>query len=376
MKYLNLLIGLLLLSCKPGSGVVGQSKEPPLVLSVGQKTVAMVEGKEITEADLIAGLKGPSKAEFVRAKSEFNAVQKQALDDFLLDHLLGLEASKKGKEKDAYVKSVVDEKIKKVSDADVKKFYDDYSKQAGGKLPALEQVKGQIQNKLSQDNLVQRKQQVLAGLKSTYKVAYVESTVRLDVQTGDNPLKGSAQAPITVVEFSDFECPYCKRGADVIKELAQKYKGRVKIYFRDFPLNFHPRAKAASNAARCAGEQGKFWEMHDLLFAKQKDEGSWTKAPSQGEDPAAAANKVFIDYASQLKLDKAKFESCVNSNQYAAQIETDMQAGMSLGVNGTPAFFVNGIPMNPGARPIEEFNEIITSELAKTSQGASQSVLP
>ena len=182
---------------------------------------------------------------------------------------------------------------------------------------------------------------------------------RVQVSADDDPFFGSKDAPVTIIEFSDFQCPYCSRAAGIIESLEEKYisTGKVKVVFRDFPLSFHPNAEVAAEAAECANEQGKFREMHDKIFENQS---AWS-----GEtDPTA----VFKTYAADLKLDTAKWETCYNSSKFKDEIQKDVSDGMTAGVSGTPTFFIgndkDGYLKVIGAQPVEVFEQVIEAELA------------
>ncbi|MBI4995227.1 thioredoxin domain-containing protein [Candidatus Peregrinibacteria bacterium] len=149
-----------------------------------------------------------------------------------------------------------------------------------------------------------------------------------------NSVKGDLDAAISLVEFSDFQCPFCARfAANTISQVDENYakSGKVKIAFRDYPLDFHKNAAPAALAARCAGEQGKFWEMHDVIFAKQSE---WS-----GEVESALKFKL---YAKQLGLDVKKFNGCFDSKKYIGEIQKDLIAGIAAGIEGTPGSFING----------------------------------
>ena len=163
--------------------------------------------------------------------------------------------------------------------------------------------------------------------------------------------KGPKNAPITIIEFADFECGFCSKIGMTTKKLLEKYPQKIRLVYRDFPLNFHPNAEGAAIAARCAGAQGKFWEMHDLLFANQQNLN-----PEQ-----------YMKLATDLKLDMTKFEACSKDPQQQQAVQADLVAGSKVGVSGTPAFFINGIAMS-GAQPLERFIEVIEKELARTKQ--------
>ena len=162
-----------------------------------------------------------------------------------------------------------------------------------------------------------------------------------------NPSYGDpATAPIVIVEFSEFQCPYCSRVVPTLKELVARYPEEVRVVFRHLPLDFHAQARGAALASICAGQQDKFWEYHDLLFENQR----------------ALAIADLKGYASSLSLDSAKFDDCLDSGRYTKEVEDDKKAGAAVGVAGTPAFFINGQFLN-GARPFESFKELIDGEL-------------
>jgi protein-disulfide isomerase len=166
------------------------------------------------------------------------------------------------------------------------------------------------------------------------------------VDVGNAPSRGPKNAPITVVLFSDFQCPFCSRVEPSITELEKAYPGKVRVAWKNYPLPFHNNAKPAAEAALAANEQGKFWEMHDILFKNQQ---ALSAADLEG-------------YARQIGLDMAKFKAAVDSHKYAAQVEADSKQGSEVGVEGTPAAFVNGHLVS-GAQPVDAFKKIVEVEL-------------
>jgi protein-disulfide isomerase len=176
-------------------------------------------------------------------------------------------------------------------------------------------------------------------------------TQRVDIELKDDDhILGDENAPVTIIEYSDFQCPYCGRlYRNALKDIKENYvdTGKVKFVFRHFPLSFHEFAQKAAEAAECAGEQGKFWEYHDKLFENQ--------------------NALKIDdlkkYASELGLDTTQFNDCLDSGKYKERVKSDSSLGQSQGVSGTPASFVNGIKVS-GAQPFSAFQQIIEAELA------------
>ena len=170
----------------------------------------------------------------------------------------------------------------------------------------------------------------------------------LDVEaTGDRRL-GPDHAPITIVEFSDFQCPYCRQSVTVLKALQRVYGDRIRLIYRDYLGPNHVHALRAAEAARCAGEQGKFWEYHDLLFDRQSAGNGWD----------------FAALAKELHLQHDRFESCLQSHRFREQIAKDLQDGLKLGITSTPTFLINGRPL-VGAQPLANFQALIDSLLAR-----------
>lgn len=170
----------------------------------------------------------------------------------------------------------------------------------------------------------------------------------VEVSLDDDPTYGPEDAKVKIVEFSDFECPYCVRNVATMNKIKEEYKDQISTTFRDFPLDFHKDAKNAAMASQCAFEQNKFWEYYDIVYRNQDtiDKESLKK------------------YAKELKLDTKKFNQCLDDEKYNEEVEKDIKDGVEAGVTGTPATFINGRKV-VGAQPFEVFQEIIDEELAK-----------
>jgi protein-disulfide isomerase len=175
------------------------------------------------------------------------------------------------------------------------------------------------------------------------------SVPRIEVNYDPARVRGNPKAPVMIVEFSDYQCPYCHQVEPTVKALLAKYGDKVSLSYRDFPLTqIHSQAEIAAEASRCALEQGKFWEYHDQLFIASKLE-----------------KDALIGYARDLKLDEKQFEVCLTSEKYKADIVKDLQDGRKSGITGTPGFFINGIEAS-GNQPQEAFARIIDDELSRT----------
>lgn len=176
----------------------------------------------------------------------------------------------------------------------------------------------------------------------------------------DDPFLGNPDAPITIVEFSDFQCPFCRRlFSQTLPQLEEKYikSGTVKFVYRDFPLtSIHGLAQTYAEAGECADEQGKFWQMHDKIFEEQDKRGGGTITDFTVGD--------IKNWAREIGLDGATFDQCLDSGKHADEVAKDFSDGERAGVTGTPATFVNG-RLIPGAVPFSEFQKVIEEELAK-----------
>lgn len=174
------------------------------------------------------------------------------------------------------------------------------------------------------------------------------------IETGGAAVKGEKDTPITIVEFSEYQCPFCGRYVEeTYPQILEEYGDQTYYIFHDYPLQFHQHAQTMAEIARCAGDQGQYWEMHDLIFENQE---AWSNKENLQTD---------IDtYASQLGLDKEAFDNCLDSGKYTQTVKDDLQLGTEVGVQGTPTFFINGQKI-VGALPFADFQAVIEAELAK-----------
>ncbi len=309
--------------------------------------VARVGGETITLEALDRSVEGQLKElERQRAEQEYT-IRQTGLDEMINTMLLRAEARRRGASEDALLKTEVDDKTPAVTEAEVKSFYEAHAQQMPG---PFEQIRDRLRKYLQDQNRDQRLREYEASLRTA---ARVEVTLprpeppRVDV-AAIGPARGPANAPVTIVMFSDFQCPFCAQANPTIERVLRTYGDKVRLVFRDFPLSIHEHAEKAAEAARCAGEQGKFWQMHDMLFGHQ--------------DRLAIAD-LKAD-ARQIGLDGPKFDACLDSGRMAPRVKEDLQAGERAGVDGTPAFFINGQILS-GAQPFEEFKRVIDGELAR-----------
>jgi len=272
------------------------------------------------------------------------------LEQRIGNRLLTQEAKKRGMPLEQLLKTEVYAKTPEVTDAEVSSFI------TGNRGRFLQgdaaEVKLKVWDYLRSQKVNERRQAYIQSLRAQGKVTvYLEApaAARVAVSASAGFARGAKEAPVTIVEFSDFQCPFCKNATATVKQVVERYQGKVKWLFRDFPIpSLHPLAPKAHEAARCAAEQGKFWEYHDLLFEK-----SPRQAPGD-----------LKQYAKDLKLDSATFAQCLDSGKQEAAVNRDVQDGARLGVTGTPTFFINGRQL-VGAQPFTAFQKIIDGELAR-----------
>jgi protein-disulfide isomerase len=305
---------------------------------------AEVNGAPIMAAEVDARL-GNDLAQL--QQQIFNLRQKQ-LHTMIDQKLLEDESAKRGVMIAALVQSEVTSHVTPASSTEAEKFFKENSGKLKGDFKSLEE---QIRNYLTAQRLQSRQQEFLKTLRAAAKIEVFLApppVFRSEVAIEGAPFRGSADAPVTIVEFSDFHCPFCRKAQPVLNDLRARYGAKIRFVYRDFPLdNLHPQARLASEASRCAIEQGKFWEFHDRLFLSDADSSQ------------AALNRI----AGEIGMDVAAFETCTSSGKYKGSIQASLQEGARLGITGTPTFFVNGRIL-VGAQTLDTFVSIIDQELA------------
>jgi protein-disulfide isomerase len=285
-----------------------------------------------------------------KIKVQLYDARKDALDNMIDQYLLERAAKKEKLSVADYLKREVDDKVSAtVNDAVAKKFYEaKKDKIAALKKVPYAQIKDRLIAALRQHEDETRREELLAQLRKQAGIKILLQPPRIQLAIAGRPSLGPKDAPVTVVEFGDFQCPFCKRAEGTLKAMREKYGDKVRLVFMDFPLSFHNHAMQAANAARCAQEQNKFWPYHDALFADQSK-----LAPA---DLKATAKK--------LGLNTKEFDACFDKGKYNAAISKDVAEGRKLEVSGTPTFFIDGRQL-VGAQPLPKFEEIIDEDLAQ-----------
>jgi len=306
--------------------------------------VATVGDKKITRAQL----EDEIRAKLIELDNQRYDALREGLDGMIAQELLKREAAARGTTPEALTTEEIEKKAPEPSDADIQKVYDENKAQLGGQT--LEQIKPRIVQYLKGQKQDERRTAFIAELKKKYPTTVALKPPVVDVAAAGRPERGPKNASVTIIEFSDYQCPFCQKAEDVVDQVMKTYADKVRLVYRDYPLPFHPNARPASEAAACANAQGKFWEYHAKLFH------------GDGLEP-----EKLKTYADQVGLDRKKFDDCLEKKPFKAEIDKDVKDGEKAGVNGTPAFFING-RMLSGAQPFEKFKEVIDDELATATK--------
>ena len=306
--------------------------------------VARVNGKTITQGEVAAASADQYEQldrEYQQRKHEIMEAQVKKI---VQDRLLDAEAAAKGVSKE---KLLADIKPSEVTDADADAFYEKNKAQMPPR--PKDQLIPQIKAYLQQNGQQEARDKFYKSLEDKYKVDYLYEPIRVEVASSGFPSRGPATAPVTIVEFSDFQCPFCSRLTPTLEQVVSKYGTKVRLVFRQFPLPMHPNAAKAAEAALCANEQGKFWEMHDAMF---KDQGG------------LAVDALKTKAAAIPGINAANFNSCLDTGKEQAAVAVDTKAGGKAGVNGTPAMFVNGRFIS-GVVSTDDLSKVVDEELKR-----------
>ncbi|HXG94016.1 MAG TPA: thioredoxin domain-containing protein [Blastocatellia bacterium] len=299
-----------------------ESVTPPQTDADRARVLATVNGQPITSGDIEDSL----QPLIFEVQEQIYEMRKQQLDMRINDALLEQEAQKRKVTTTALFETEVKAKAKPVTEEDAKKFYDENKDRIQG---SYEQVKPQVISYLETRGMNKAESDYADQLRKAASVQVFLTEPEppvLKIATDDQPSKGSATAPVTIVEFTDYECPSCANAQPILEEVIKEYGDKVRLVARDFPLDQHTHALKAAEAAEAAREQGKYWEYTALLFKNQK----------------ALEVERLKEYATQVGLDRAKFDQALDTDKYLELVQRDMADGRALGVNSTPTVFING----------------------------------
>jgi protein-disulfide isomerase len=284
------------------------------------------------------------KVQVAQIKQQIYDAKRMALDDLIGKRLEEKTAKDRNTTVDELVKTEVDAKVAPVTQADIDQYYTQNQRMFGGQ--AKEAVSKQIEDNIKNTRATAKRAEWRNSLRASNNVRVNLEVPRISVSLDDDPTRGPKDAPVQIVMFSDFQCPFCSRVEATIKQVRDTYGDKVAVTFRDYPLSFHQNAEKAAEAANCANKQGKYWEFHDSLFANQ----------------AQLSVADLKKKAEDMKLDTAAFNQCLDSGEMKAEIDKDTKEGSTYGVTGTPASFVNGRFLS-GAQPYDAFKKVIDDEL-------------
>ena len=316
--------------------------------------VAIIEGQAITleqleeqAAERLGKLDMQMEQAKQKMKKDRRAILLSELELLVEEELLQREAESMGIDKEALVEREISGKLAAIVEEDVVAFHANLKTQRQG-VPELNRIRDQIRTHLENTQSSEVRGAYLATLREKYTVEMLLAEKRTEIATVGHPSNGPDEAPIKIVEFSDFECPYCARVLPTMEQVKKTYGDKVQIVFRQFPLSIHANAQKAAEASLCAHDQGKFWAMHDLIFEEQKQ----------------LAVDDLKDKAQRLGLDTGRFDTCLDSGQFEEQVQDDVRDGFVAGVTSTPSLFVNGLALT-GAQPYPAIAAMIDSELKK-----------
>ena len=313
------------------------------------QVVAEVGGKPITLRDVDAKWEAFDAAERARIVQAMYQNRRNMLDQIVGDRLIENAAKAAGQSTEAFMAADSVRRLPPISETDLAQFYEQNKDRAQGRT--LEQLRGEIKPYLEARREAQARAMLVEDLKTKNAgaIKVMLEAPRYTVPTSaDDPVRGNAAAPITIVEFSDYQCPFCARVNPTLAKVRETYGDKVKIVFKDYPLPNHPQAPKAAEAARCAADQKKYWEMHDAMFANQR----------------ALEVPALKQTARAIGIEGAAFDQCLDSGKYAAAVRRGAELGEKMGVNSTPTLYVNGRALI-GAMPFENFKAIIDEELAR-----------
>lgn len=314
-------------------------------------TLATVGTSPITLADL-RGRIGPQLDQIeTQYRLQRSTLIERALQDAVRERMLAAEAERQGKGLDDLILAEAGPGGFEPNEIEISAWYQDNQARVGGR--PLDELRPQIAELLRNQRREEAEQTLHERLEREQQVRINFEPFRLAIDNAGAPTLGAQNPAVTVVEFSDFQCPFCARFAPTLKRLADEFGSDVQVVYRQFPIaSIHPQAVKAAEASLCAHEQGKFWEYHDLLFAEQN----------------AMAVTELKAKAGRLGLNQRRFDSCLDTGRYTEQVQKDLQEGERLGIRGTPAVFVNGVAVPGGAVPYETVAAVVRRELDRAKR--------
>ena len=316
------------------------SDVPDVLATIGDEkiTIADVRGHVGDKLDQI-------EANYRKQRSK---TIEDALNLILRERIIDAEAKKQGKTISELILAEAGGSYDP-SDLEIENWYKENQARLGGR--SVDQLRNQIADLLRKETQENAAKKLQARLNKERNVAVKFSPYRFTFNNGNAPTLGKAGAAVQVVEFSDFQCPFCRQFAPSLHEIEKNFGDRVQVVYRQYPIpSIHPFAFKAAEASLCARDQGKFWELHDLMFVEQE----------------RLTVTDLKQKAGRLGMDQSKFNSCLDTGKYTEEVQKDMQEGTRVGITGTPAVFINGVEVPGGAVPYATLAAAIERELERT----------
>jgi protein-disulfide isomerase len=305
--------------------------------SPGGEVVLDISGKRLTRSDL----ERKNAARLFQARNSFYETERKAVEEFIDEYLLEQEAQKQNLTVTQLLEKTTNSSLQKDPSEEALRVYFEGIDTA----EPFEAVRDKITEHLRQRRAAKAKSALIQSLRSKENITIRLAPPRAGISLKDTPVRGLPDAPVTIIEYADYECPYCQQIQPALNQLESEFKGKLAFAYKDVPLPMHSNAQKAAEATHCAGVQGKYWELHDVLAnSKQLDLPALKKG------------------ARELNLDGAAFDKCLDSGEKAGIVKTHMSEAQTLGLQGTPSFFINGRFFS-GALTIEKLREIVNEEL-------------
>ncbi|HYW40752.1 MAG TPA: thioredoxin domain-containing protein [Terriglobales bacterium] len=321
----------------------------PAIAQNDSHVVAEIGDRKITEGELEHSQAG----KLLQARYKFYLAQRDALEQLIEDQLLEMQAKKEGVTVDELVKRHIAINVPAPTEDQLRFYYEGVQTDE-----SYESARPHILDTIHQLRTKKAREAYITQLRGDYGVVVELAQPSAQVDVADAPRLGPASAPVQIVEFADYECPYCQQVNADLKKILEQFGNQVSVVYKDFPLPMHALAQRAAEGARCAGAQGKFWEFHDFLFETKKIQTSFMK-----------------EEARALKLDGTRFDKCLDSGEEAAVVKKDAQEGLRLGLQGTPSFFVNGHFMS-GAIGYGKLRGLVLEEVSNAFKKQNAALIP
>jgi protein-disulfide isomerase len=329
-----------------GFGVAVSAFSIPAFSQDSSDVIAEIGGHSVTAGEV----EQKESSKLLQAKYKYYVAEKDALEQYLDDQILEMQAKKEGVSIDELLKRHVTVNVQEPTEDQLRFYFEGVQTDE-----SYETARQNIIDTVKQLRLKKARAAYIADLRADWGVVVELAQPSAKVEAGNSPRLGPENAPVQIIEYADYQCPYCQKVSPDLLKLREQFGDKVSLVYKDFPLPMHPLAARAAEGARCAGVQGKFWEFHDYLFDSKKLNETDMKAEAR-----------------TLKLDGAKFDECLDKQEQFDALKKEAQDAQRLGLSGTPSFFINGHFMS-GAIGYAKLRDTVQSELAAKGSANKQS---